>query len=157
MLMSVDTDGWCRLESLLGQRGPHLFTIPWRWRWVHCLFVVKGNRNERTGEMNSDVQNHQKELMRCLHLHRDKFGSSARPGQANAACYCGEVERLTFILSITSEPSESCYVWNRAHHGAPVTAGCGPLSLSTTGKPRDFHVFVCVVCRRSSELHSLQT
>lgn len=128
-----------------------------------CLWCG-GKRNEHTGEINSDVQNHQQELMRRLHLRRHSFGSSARPGQANAACYCGEVERLTYILSITSEPYESCYVWNRAHQGAPVTAGSGPFVSQHNWKTQRLcrfcaarHVFVCVVCRRSSELHSLQT
>lgn len=48
--------------------------------------------------------------------HRLSFGSSARLWLFNIAYYCGEVKRLMFIPSITSEPYESCYVWNRAQH-----------------------------------------
>lgn len=44
------------------------------------------------------------------------FGSSARLRLFDMAYYCWEVKRLTFIPSITSEPYESCYAWNRAQH-----------------------------------------
>lgn len=62
------------------------------------------------------AQNHQQELMRCLFCHRHSFGSPACLWIFNIACYCGEVKHVTFSPSITSEPYESCYVWNRAQH-----------------------------------------
>lgn len=123
---------WCRLESLPGPSPPP----PHGGAGDYTGCLCGGNRNEHTGEINSDVQNHQQELMRRLHLRRDWFGSPARLGQANAACYCGEVERSGFALPITSVPYERCYVWNRAHDNTPARAASGFLSPSTTRKRR---------------------
>lgn len=80
-----------------------------------CLMCERWTCRQRKLRCTKD-QNHQQELMRCLFCHRHSFGSPACLRLFNIACYCEEVKHVAFIPSITSEPYESCYVWNRAQH-----------------------------------------
>lgn len=163
-LMSIGTSPWTKTP----QHTHTFYNSIEAQRWLRYLFVVWGDRNEHTGEINSDVQNHQQELMRPPSLTQALvwiLGSSGTSQRRLLLWGSGAFNVHPFdnlwatgkLLGLEQSASRQ------------VPAFSLPASLETAEivlllcSETFFCVCVClcaclcVVCRRSSELHSLQT